>query len=1012
MTCSLASLVVGPIEFSLPIWLWLFVPIAMLVVLIGRKSLSAVGTGSRRAALFFRLLVVLLIVCTLAEPSLRRESDKLAVTAVIDMSRSVPVQMQSVAEEYVAEAAGVGRTNEDLLGGVTAARTAYVQSIPSDLRTTLEAENIGSTDGTNLEEAMRMALAIRPEDAAYRLLLITDGNETEGSLLAAAESARAMSVPVDVLPLTYRYEGEVIVERVETPTNARMGDLINARVTIQSTRQTDGTLSILINDTPIDLDPQSSALGVAVRLQPGSNTFEVPLGVTRRGPQEISAVFEPNENERGFGDVIDENNRAGSITFFSGEGRVLVLSESEEESATLVNALEAEGIGVDTMLADQAPQSLVEFNAFDAVVLCNVPAYSFSELQQQAIRQYVEDGGGGLIMTGGPDSFGAGGWIGSPLEDVLPVQLDPPQTRQMPRGALALIMHSIEMPEGVYYGKKTAEAAATALSRLDLVGIIEYSGFGGGTEWVFPMQERGDGTAVRHAINRLQFGDMPDMHPSVQLAYNGLVNAEAGQRHTIIVTDGDPSPPTKALLQQYVDAGITISTIGVYPHDRSPNSPDLMRLKEIAEFTGGRYYGITTATQLATIPKIFIKEAQTVKRSLIWEGQPFDPTLTGMPSAPMSGIRAVPSLRGYVVTADRTDGLAVTTLRGPQDDPIMAQWQRGLGRVVAFTGDVSTRWSPSWTGWSGFRSFWGEHMRWVMRPTGNAEARTNIQQIGDESVLTVELARPDTDERINFATIKGRVAGPDGSSQEVVLRQEGPGRYVGRFDSSDPGSYIVGLRYNAPGQNGGGSTEGSVQAAVTKPFTDEFRALEDNAGLLRQIADRTGGRVLPAEAQQANLWLRDGLDMPVSRQPVFLLFAMIALGLFLLDVAVRRVRLDLGVLRAIGNKAFGKAPSQQSESVRSLREVRAKAQQKMAAKTEQQSAASAGKDTAKRKFEASPGADDQPIDLAGDAPAPLVNKSEQKAQPKKPEPDKGEGLSRLLQAKQRAKEDFDKDTKD
>ena len=1010
MTFALASLVVGPIEFALPVWLWLFVPIALLVVLIGRKSLSAVGTGSRRAALFFRLLVVLLIVCTLAEPSLRRESEKLAVTAVIDMSRSVPVQMQSVAEEYVAQAAEVGRTNEDLLGGVTAARTAYVQSIPSDLRTTLEAENIGSTDGTNLEEAMRMALAIRPEDAAYRLLLITDGNETEGSLLAAAESARAMSVPVDVLPLTYRYEGEVIVERVETPSNARMGELINARVTIQSTRQTDGTLSILINDTPIDLDPQSSALGVAVRLQPGSNTFEVPLGVTRRGPQEISAVFDPDENERGFGDVIDENNRAGSITFFSGEGRVLVLSESEEESATLVSALEAEGIGVDAMLSDQAPQSLVEFNAFDAVVLCNVPAYSFSELQQQAMRQYVEDGGGGLIMTGGPDSFGAGGWIGSPLEDVLPVQLDPPQTRQMPRGALALIMHSIEMPEGVYYGKKTAEAAASALSRLDLVGIIEYSGFGGSTEWVFPMQERGDGTAVRAAINNLRFGDMPDMHPSVQLAYNGLVNAEAGQRHMIVVTDGDPSPPSKALLQKYVDAGITISTIGVFPHMGGQNSPDLMRLKEIAEFTGGRYYGITTSTQLATIPKIFIKEAQTVKRSLIWEGQPFDPTLTGMPSAPMSGVRAVPSLRGYVVTADRTDGLAVTTIRGPQDDPIMAQWQRGLGRVVAFTGDVSTRWSPNWTSWPGFRSFWGEHMRWVMRPSGNAEARTNIQQIGDESVLTVELARPDTDERINFATIKGRVAGPDGSSQEVVLRQEGPGRYIGRFDSSDPGSYIVGLRYNAPGQNGAGSTEGSVQAAVTKPFTDEFRALEDNAGLLRQIAERTGGRVLPAEAQQANLWLRDGIDMPVSRQPVFLLFAMIALGLFLLDVAVRRVRLDLGVLRAIGNKAFGKAPVQQSESVRSLREVRAKAQQKMASKTEQQSSSSAGKDTAKRKFEAAPGAGDQPIELAGDAP--LVNKSEQKAKPSKPEPDKGEGLSRLLQAKQRAKEDFDKDTKD
>lgn len=1010
MTHALAALAIGPIEFAVPIWLWLFLPVAALVILIGRKSLSAVGTGSRRAALIFRLLVVLLIVCTLAEPSLRKESDDLAVTAVIDMSRSVPVAMQSVAEEYVAQAAEVGRTENDLLGGVTAAREAYVQSIPSDLRTTLEAENIGSADGTNLEEAIRIALAIRPEDAAYRLLLITDGNETEGSLLAAAESARAMNVPLDVLPLTYRYEGEVIVERVETPTNARMGELINARVTVQATRQTDGALSILVNGTPIDLDPDSPALGVGVRLRPGSNTFEVPLGITRRGPQEITAVFEPAEEERGLGDVIDENNTASSITFFSGEGRVLVLSETEEESQLLVRALEEEGIGIDAMLAQQAPVSLVELNAFDAIVLVNVPAYAFSEAQQVALKQYVEDGGGGLVMTGGPDAFGAGGWIGSPVEDVLPVQLDPPQTRQMPRGALALIMHSIEMPEGVYYGKKTAEAAASALSRLDLVGIIEYSGFGGGTEWVYPMAEVGDGSAVRAAINNLRFGDMPDMAPSVQLAYDGLVNAAAGQRHAIIVTDGDPSPPSRALLQKYVDAGITISTIGVFPHMGGVNSPDLRRLEDIAEFTGGRYYGITTQPQLATIPKIFIKEAQTVKRSLIWEGEPFQPSLTGMPSAPMANVRGVPSMRGYVVTADRQDGLAVTTIRGPQDDPILAQWQRGLGRALAFTGDVTTRWSPDWTGWPGFRSFWAEHLRWVMRPTGSAEARTNIEQIGDESVLTVELAQPDTGERINFATIKGRVAGPDGSSEEVILRQEGPGRYVGRFDSADPGSYIVGLRYAAPGEGGVGSTEGAVQAAVTKPFTDEFRALEDNAGLLRQIADRTGGRVLPPDPALANLWLRDGLTMPVSRQPVFLLFVMIALGLFLLDVAVRRVRLDLGVARAIAGKAFGKSPAQETQSVRNLREVRAKAQQKMAKQAQpQDAAASAAKDTFKRKFEIQAGMDDAPIDLGTRQAAPLVTKNEKPDTPAKPGQDAGEGLSRLLQAKQRARGEIERE---
>lgn len=1002
---TLGALVIGPIELAMPAWLWLLLPAWAFVLLIGRKSLSSVGTGPRRVALVARLLVVLFVVATLAEPSWRRESDKLAVTAVIDMSRSVPTRMQSVAEEFVEEAAAVGRGDEDLLGGVTAARRAYVQSLPSTLRTSLEPETIGSSDGTNLEEALRMALAIRPSDAAYRLLVITDGNETDGSLLAGAETARAMGVPIDVLPLTYRYEGEVIVERVETPTSARTGELINARVTIQATRQTEGTLTVLVNGTPIDLDATSPALGVGVRLEAGSNTLLVPLGVTRRGPQEISAVFEPTETERGIGDVIDENNNAGSITFFTGEGRVLVIAESERESAEFIDALEAEGIGVDSVMADRAPTSLVELNAFDAVVLCNVPAYAFSEAQQVALRQYVEDGGGGLVMTGGPDAFGAGGWIGSPLEDTLPVQLDPPQTRQMPRGALALVMHSIEMPEGVFYGKKTAESAAMALSRLDLVGIIEYSGFGGGVSWVYPMSERGDGSAVQAAINRLQFGDMPDMHPSVQLGFDGLVKAPAGQRHMIIVSDGDPSPPSAALLQKFVDNSITISTVGVFPHMGGIASPDLKRLRDIAEFTGGRYYGITTSTQLATIPKIFIKEAQTVKRSLIWEGNPFEPAMTGMPSAPMTGVTGVPSVRGYVVTADREDGLAVVTLRGPQDDPLLAHWQRGLGRVLAFTGDVTTRWSPDWPAWSGYRSFWGEHMRWVMRPSGSAEARTAIEQIGDESVLTVDLAMPDTGERINFATIKGRVAGPDGSSQEVTLRQEGPGRYVGRFDSADPGSYIVGLRYASPGTETLAPSEGSVQAAITKPFTDEFRALEDNAGLLRQIAERTGGRVLEGDPQLANLWLRDGLERPVSRQSIYLLCAMLAMGLFLIDVAVRRVRLDLGVLQAISRKAFGKSTSTETAAVGTLREARARAQAKM----DRDRAPNDGdRATSARKFEYIEGMDSTPLDQSPNTTQVQVRQATDDTQPK-PEGAADEGLSRLLKAKKRAQDEMDQD---
>ncbi|MEM9754031.1 MAG: hypothetical protein AAF916_11700, partial [Planctomycetota bacterium] len=618
---------------------------------------------------------------------------------------------------------------------------------------------------------------------------------------------------------------------------------------------------------------------------------------------------------------------------------------------------------------------------------------------------YVEDSGGGLVMTGGPEAFGAGGWIGTTIEEVLPVQLDPPQTRRMPRGALALIMHSVEMPEGRFYGEKTAEAAVDALSRLDLVGIVEYNWSSGTMRWVYEMAPKGDGSAVRQAIKRLTFGDMQNMAPSVEMAYDALAAAEAGQKHAIIISDGDPSPPGRALLQKYADAGITISTVGVFPHMGGPGSPDLLRLRNIAEITGGSYYGITTSRQLATLPQIFIKEAQTVKRSLIWEGPPFAPSTTGMPSTPMRGISAVPALTGYVVTADRQDGLAVTTIRGPENDPIMAQWQRGLGRVVAFTGDVSTRWAADWTAWPGFDSFWAEHIRWAMRPSGSAEARTRIETDGDRSTLIVDLTRA-TGERVNFATIVGRVAGPTGEAQDITLRQEGPGRYVAEFEAADPGSYVVGMRYEAPATDTSQRTEGSIQAAVTKPFTDEFRALEDNAALLRQIADRTGGRVLPADPQQADLWSRAGLTFPVAREPAFLAAILLTLFVFLIDVAVRRVRIDLALFRRVAARAFGRSTAAAGESLESLKRAQARAQSRMS-QQDAKDAMQKAREAAATKFEADATQTTTEVEL-GDKPAAVTEQPKPKTSEPKQE-DEDAGLSRLMKAKKRAQDEMQDD---
>lgn len=1002
---SLAALIVGPIQFNEPRWLLLFVPVSILILWFARSSLSAMGTTGRRVALAIRLLVVLLLVAALAEPAIRRQAKDVAVTVITDVSKSVPQPLQAEADAWVEEAARRHMRAGDRLGTVTVAMDAFVQSLPSSRNTRVDRNYIGPTEGTDLAAGVRLAMAIRPSDAAYRLLLMSDGNETAGSLLQAAEAAKAQGVPIDVVPLAYRTRREVIVEELIAPNTARMGENVDLRLKITSTAPASGRIVLLMNGQPVDLDPGSPSMGWPVRLAAGTDVLRIPFLMSRAGPMQFEVIFEPDVDAQGQPyDTILENNRQLAVTFVGSEGRVLLVTMEPAEAAQIDEALTKSRIAATTATPTEMPASLTELNAYEAVFLVNTPAYEFSQAQMEALRRYVHDGGGGLVMVGGPDSFGAGGWIGTPVEEALPLKLDPPQKRQMPRGALVLVMHSIEMPQGIHYGKETAKAAVDALTRLDLVGINEFRGRAGGTEWVHPISEVGDKTAVYRSINSLQFGDMPSFDPSLQLTLAGLRNVEAGQKHVIVISDGDPSLDRR-ILAQFRRERITISTVGVFPH--SPG--DLNTLRVMAQETGGKFYAVTTTAQLATLPQIFFKEAQLVRRPLIWEGDPFVPAVSTALSEPMRGIRSVPPVRGYVVAAERP-GLATITMRGKEEDVIAAHWQYGLGRVYAITTDAASRWAPAWGGWVQYQAFWEQHTRWVMRARGDANMRLVTERQGDSTRVIVEATDP-SGEHLNFATMQARVSRPDGASDVLELSQVGPGRYEGRFRSDLPGSYVIGMKYVAP-RPGQDPMEGSVQAAVTLPYADEFRALEDNAALLRQVAAMTGGEVLELSlrgVELAELWRRHGVTMPVAMRPIWLAVALTAIGLFLVDVAVRRVRIDMRAIALATARAFGRAKPAAAREMESLREAREKVRRKLAERAVSEGEVAAVAATAKRKFEASAEQVSRksvgPAVISG-APEPISSEPRSSTTAAKAAPPQ-EGMSRLLKAKKRAQEGFE-----
>lgn len=991
-----------PLTFDKPIWLFLLVLIVPCYFM-ARRSIGGLSRSKATITFALRVIVILILSAALAHPVWEKRGEGVTVSILLDRSQSVPLPLKASSVNFLRKAVEAKENTDDRVAVISIAKDANIVAMPDINSSVAPGSDEGDLTATNLAAGLRTALAIMPEDTANRIVLASDGNETMDSVLTAAEIARANKVPIDVLILEYNHEKEIIFERIIAPARARKGQTVNLRLALRTQHDTSGTIRLQMNGEPIDLDPAAEGDGWRVQLKSGpANVFPVTLKMDSSGPMQFDATFEPDNPAD---DGVDRNNSAVAVTFVTGEGKILVIDEPDgSESEYLVRTLAQSQISVDL----RTPESItgpIMLAGYDAVVLANIPRHAFDNEQDKALHAYVHDLGGGLVMLGGPDSFGAGGWIDSEVSKALPLKLDPPQTKQQMRGALALVMHSCEMAQGNFWGQQVAIAAINALSSQDYVGIVVYSWGGMGpninnSSWALPMTIAGNKAIPIDAAKKMQVGDMPTFEDSLTLGLQGLMSVRAGQRHTIIISDGDPAPPSKTLLDQYVANRITITTVMVGGHG---TQMDMASMKNTANVTGGNFYNITNPKQL---PQIFIKEAQIVSRSLIQEGDVYQPRVTSQLPGPVEGFPSVPTIDGYVLTAAR-DGLAqvpmvVETSEGP--DPIYAHWNYGLGKAVAYTSDIRGRWGMQWVGWQQFKSFWEQTIRWVMRPSSPANLMVNTRQEGDRAIVEVEALDANA-AFLNFLKTSAMVLSPDTTATPLSLQQIGPGKYRGEFKTTDAGAYLVNINY-ATG-SGETATQGNLQAAVTVPYSREFRDVRHNKALLEDLATSTGGRVLMAgDPETMQLFDRTDLEVPKSPKEIWDILAMLAAALFVFDVAARRLSIDPKWIMGLAGYAVGKRAETSTESVSAFKRVKVQKADARGQKSEIRDQKEIVAPDRKARFEASEQDAKTAIDVGGEIPKEMraAQPEQRKATPlEQPPADEGDYTSRLLAAKRRAR---------
>ncbi len=878
-----------PFDFQEPAWLWLclLVPVLILATI---RSLAGLEPMRRVLAVSFRSLLIVLLACCLAGIEYVRTNDELTTMFLMDRSHSVEA-MQSSQDKFIRDATEK-MPPDDWVGMIDFARQAYLEQMPMRGGYYVPPGRLSAManpDRTDIASAVRLAMAMFPHDTAKRIVLMSDGNDNMGDLLTEARRAKADGIPIDVVPLDYKRSNEVYFERMIAPTYAEPGEQVPIRMVIYSYKKAEARLSIFQNDQLVELPPEYSN----VELKPGSNTFYMKLPASAGGTQTYRAMLNFDDDSM---DTVSLNNTASAFSFVAGGSPALIISADRSKDAPLIDALLKENV----QLVVRTPAELNDFSLlqmmnFSAILLSNIPAATFTDEQQAELASYVRDMGSGLIMLGGPNSFGAGGWIGSPVEEVMPITFEIKHKRVIPRGALVLITHSCEIARGNYWGKEMAKKSVDTVSSRDYVGVLAYTYTPGGENWEVPLALNTNKAAVKAKIDRMQIGDMPDYGRTMQMAHDELTRGrgrDAAQKHVIILSDGDASPPSSALLKKYKQASITVSTIGIGwgAHVRDAS------MRNIAKKTGGRYYAAKNPRQL---PQIFSKESTVIRRPLIVD-EPFQPQLVGGSAEILGGLRTgaggLPPLGGMVITSPKEDpNVLIPIIRATDDgdDPVLAYWQYGLGKSVAFTSGYWPAWGTEWTPWPRFAKFWAQVVRWTLRQESPANFDTYTHVEGNRGRIVIDALDKDAS-YLNNLQLRSNMMAPGQEAGELKFRQTGPGHYEAEFDVDKAGQYLANVQVFD-----GGKSVGTIRTGLSVPFSPEYRDLTPNNALLRQVADITGGRWLDMGGKEADVFSHDLPPSVAKRSAWAWVLAWLFMPAFLLDVAIRRLANWLAVSIAV-----------------------------------------------------------------------------------------------------------------
>jgi uncharacterized membrane protein len=849
------------ISFVYPDVLWL-VCILLFFWGIALLSPARIAAWRRWSSLVFRTIIVLALIGALAGAQLVQPPETATTIFLLDGSDSVAASQRARAEAFITQALAA-MPPDDQAGVIVFGREALVERTPSPERTFGAPQARPFGGATNIADALQLGLALLPAQGHRRLALLSDGGENRGTAREIAQRAAAQGIPIDVIPLSGSADGlDAQIVGVTLPAAAREGQRLPLRIDLGSTAPVAAQLIVtgpdgrVVATAPVEIGSERQTIEILLPEAPaGFNRYTVRLAV-------------PD-------DARTQNNAIETFSYVRGKPRVLLVAQSPDDAIGLERALRAAHVDVVVVNPASMPGMFGELVGYDAIALVNVPRTLFSDEAMQRIATYVRDFGGGLLMVGGPQSFGPGGWRDTPVEAALPVTMDIPERQRRPPVSVVVVIDisgsMAATEDGVPKLSLALEGArriAALLRDEDELTVIPFDDRPGVIVGPLPGSRR---DAVIEQLNRVSLGGGGiNIHDALQVAARYARASDRPVRHIITITDGNDTTQQEgalAIVSDLHDEGVTLTSVAIGQGAHVPF------IRDMAAVGGGRTF---LTERAADVPDLLTDEAQTIIAPYVVEG-----ALTpqqGTPHPVLHGIDAMPELYGYVLTTPRET--AQTALVAPGGEVLLAAWQYGLGRSLAWTSDLSGRWAKKWMSWDAFPQFSAQLFTWLLpQPIGDTLSIAT-HPVGDALVVEAITRTPDGAPQTGLL-VNTRLIAADGAIVETTLREVSPGRYRTSIDSLPAGAYLVQI----VARDGQGTPVASATGGAAMPFSAEYRSQAGDRRMLEDLAHITGGRIDP---QPHQVFERGRAARGVVRE-VGLPLLWLALVLLPLDIALRRI---------------------------------------------------------------------------------------------------------------------------